>query len=217
MMKLAGRTMKRGSSGFVSWEAAWAILLIVVLIVILAAILFPVFAKVDMRPIGVVVDAANQPVPGVTLRFRDATGRIVASLPADAQGQFRRRGLQALSRDAIDGYALTRAEHNTGAPRRDYFSPLVTQQAVFQGASGRTVSGFRVTVAPVLQSWQVNPLPQPVIKTVPKTGLLPLTNVPASARFTIQSADPDYVITGVQTSIEQATVRYTVTVRHHAK
>jgi hypothetical protein len=183
---------------------------------LLAAVLFPVFAKADRRPTVIVLDALGRPTPGVTLHFRDHSGRVAATLNTGPDGECHASGLRTLFRDPVDGLLFTRYLPSTGSGGFYYFSPAGTQTAVFQDAVGHVVGGFGVTLTLEPRSWQTANRPEQITQTIPENGQMPIAGVPLAARFVFESSDPQYVVIDVQTLAGPTAVHYVVTVTRPA-
>lgn len=188
------------------------LVLVAVVGVVLAAILYPLFVSTERLPTGVVLGADRQPIPGAALRFRDGTGRLIATITADAKGTFRRRGLRALTRSAtMDGFALTRYLHSSGGPGHYVFSPLGRQELVFRDAAGRPVADLPVLIRATHQTWDTGTGTERFERSTDGRGIVSLEQVPVSARFDIWSRDRRTVIRDVVTRVERGAVRTSVT------
>lgn len=199
--RLAGRRVTPGE-----------LLAVLVILAVMAALLFPVFARVDNRPEGVVRDGAGRPISHAVLRFRDSQGHVVATLTADEHGQFRRSHLGDLCRNAIDGFAETYYHHSTGGTDHYEFSPLGAQEATFRNFQGKPVFGLVVSFRPDQQTWAVDSTTHIFNLVSDKNGKARVANIPIIARLDIQSRDKRYVVQSVQTSVEGQVICYQVTV-----
>ena len=186
---------------------------LIVLIAVLAVvvvILYPVFAKPDRRPRGIVRDGVNKPMPGAVLRFRDRAGRVIAVLTADKDGEFRRPGLLDLSRETtVDGFALTRETHFTGGTECVYFSPLGTQTAFVHDGEGRPIAGVGVTFQPDDDFRFVRP-DEPEGLT-DEGGIVAANGLPVGARYGLDCWDDKYAQIDVKIIASPQAVRYDVT------
>ena len=188
------------------------LLAVLAIIAVMVAILFPVFQKVRLPPNGSVRDSRGRPIPGAVLRFQDASGRVVATVTADAAGSFSAKRLDLLSKNAVAGFGLTRVNHRTGSDDLYTFTPLGMQTVTCRDESGKPVAGLAVSFAPALFTWDRYPLGPAFQPTTDRAGTARLTNVPSGARLLIQSKNPGYVVEKVQTSVNGNTIRYAVTV-----
>ena len=199
---------RRGRAGGFTLTELLGVLAIMAL---LAAVLFPVYQGMRPLPNGAVQDGSGKPIPGAVLRFRDPTGRVVATITADDYGWFRRDGLDALSKNAVVGFGLTRVRRRTGAGTLYTFSPLGTHIATFRDASGNLIAGLAVSAGPDMHTWQW-PFHEPFDAASDNKGTIQVANTPIGGRFGFLSQDPNHVIERVQTAIDGDTIRYAVTV-----
>lgn len=176
-----------------------------------AAILFPVFAKPDKRPVGIVLDGASKPMPGAVLRFRDSTGRVVASFTADAQGEFRSRRLYDLRQSPVDGFALTRDVHNTGGSNHYYFSPLGTQTFLIRDTRGQPIGDLNIMLQPTGPYRFLNSDEEPT-GVSDQSGVVQFNNLPLGARYELYCRGNWYAISSVPSFADAHTVRTDVAV-----
>jgi len=195
------------TSGFTLTE----LLSVLAILAVLVAIFFPLFQQPRSSPNGAVQDGSGKPIPGATLRFRDQTGRIVATATSDDYGGFRRDNLDALSKNAVDGFGLTRARRRTGAGTLYTFTPLGTQIATFRDTSGNPIAGLAVSVGPDIHTWQW-PFHEPFDSVSDNKGIIQVVNTPTGGRFGFQSQDPNYIVERTQVTVDGNTIRYAVTV-----
>lgn len=188
------------------------IVAVLAIIAVMAAILFPVFQKVQFPPNGIVRDSSGKPIPNAVLRFRDPAGRLIATITADDSGQFRRKRLDILSKNAVDGFGLTRANHRTGSPDLYTFTPLGTQIATFRDEAGKPVAGLTVSFSPDPHTWQHGAEYPAFNKVTDKKGAAHLTNIPSGARLLIVCDAPRYFLKQIDTTVSANTINYTITV-----
>lgn len=190
------------------------LLAVLVIIAVVAMIFYPVVAKTRQQywPNGVVLDGTKHPIPGAVLRFRDSAGRIVAAVTADAHGIFVRHDLGDLSGYAIDGFALVKSERSTGGPTRYFFSPIITQTAIFKDRAGHPIPGLGVS----LNSDQYQGMMSRVFSqrdfVTDHSGTLSIANAPATGRFQFVCLDRHYAVKGVKALPSPGAVHYEVTV-----
>lgn len=151
-------------------------------------------------------------MPGALLRFRDSTGRVVATVTADAHGEFRLQDLGPLCRNAIDGFALSWATHSTGGADQFRFTPLVTQKALFHDKSGQPVPGLAVSFQPDMLSRGVRVGEAIFDTSANQQGVAQITNAPAGAHFDMEILDRRYIVKDVKALPAARAVRYDVTV-----
>ncbi|MDQ2798032.1 MAG: carboxypeptidase-like regulatory domain-containing protein [Armatimonadota bacterium] len=187
------------------------LLAVLAIITFLIAVLYPVFQKVNNLPDGSVQDGSGKPLPNATLRFRDQTGRIVATITSDGYGNFRRDGLDSLSRDAIDGFGLSYFTHRSGSSDLYVFTPLITHLATFRDEAGKPVPDLIVSFGPDRQTWQHN-YREPFHSVTNKNGIVQINQRPAGTRFEFQSGDPKYIVERFHADVAGKTIRYAVTV-----
>lgn len=181
---------------------------------LLCCALFPIFAKTDTRPMGSVTDGNNNPIPGATLRFRDKTGRVVATVTTGPAGTFRRSGMRRLSQYTIDGFLMTRYSHSSGGTDRYYFAPAGRQEFRLRDAAGKPMANLPVhiflnTSGRYLLEYLDSIRPEQ--RTRPN-GTVAIENFPVSARLGIDTRDPRYAVGSMVTTVEDRMIRYEVTI-----
>lgn len=197
-------------SGFTFLE----LLAVLVIIAIMVLIFYPVIAKSRQQywPIGIVLDGTKHPIPGAVLRFRDSAGSLVATVTTDAHGAFLRRDLGSLCRDTVDGFALVKGERSTGGPTRYFFSPTITQTAIFKDRAGHPIPRLGVSLDSDQHQGMMNSASSRRDFVTDYHGRLSITDAPATGRFQFVSLDRRYVVQKVKTSPSPRAVRYDVTV-----
>lgn len=187
------------------------LLSVLAILAVLVAVLYPVFQQPRSLPNGAVQDGSGKPLPGATLRFRDQTGRVVATITSDGNGNFRRPDLDSLSRDAVDGFGLSFSTHRSGSSDLYVFTPLVTHIATFRNEAGKPVPGLPIAFGPDQQTWR-HRYREPFASVSDKSGNVQISQKPAGTRFEFQSRDPKYIVERFQTTVFGNTIRYAVTV-----
>lgn len=181
----------------------------------LFAVLFPVFARVDRRARGTVLDANGFPLPGVTLRFHDSAGHTLAADTTDDAGQFRQHDLHTLVRNDIDGFVWTTYIPSSGNGGFFTFSPLGTQTFVVVDESGKPVPGVYLVLAPDPQTWRTATVIPALFAVTDNQGIATLQNMPLVARFNIDCDSSRYFVQTIQRHVSNNSVRYDVTVALH--
>lgn len=196
-------------SGFTRVE----IILTVVMCLVLAAVFYPLFQQPDTRPHVKVVDVNGDPIPGAILRFRDASGKVVAVITTDERGMARRSGLRKLTREyPADDYIFIRYSHSTGGSNRYTFSRTGMQEAVFRDSPGRPMPNLPVTFFHAPRTWWRKNAPHgPQDAITDEAGRVRIEHVPLPARFQFRSRDERFIVRDAEVEVRQDSVRYAVT------
>ena len=194
---------------------ALRIFLGVLALLIAAAILFPVFAKAYNGPIFFVRDAAGNPIPGATLRFRDTSGRLFKTITTDDSGEYKRYGISRLTKGStVDGYGLTLIGHSSGNGDRYVFTPLGSQTAFIHDTSGHPVVNMPIVFTP--DGFKFNTVSGEVDKVTNPAGDAHI-DCPLGARFSVNVSSGRWVVGKVLTEAKTMSVHYDVTLVAPAK
>jgi len=188
------------------------LLSVLAILAVLIAVLFPLFQQPHSSPNGVVQDGSGKPLPGAVLRFRDPSGRVVATVAADGYGSFQQHSLDALSKNAVDGFGLSFYTHRTGSSDLYVFTPLGMHTATFRDEAGKPVPGLAVSFGPDHKTWRLQNYREPFDAISDAKGVVQITDTPLGKRFEFQSRSPHYIVQRFQRTVDGSTIRYTVTV-----
>jgi len=186
-----------------------AILVFVIFSALATAVLWPVFAKVDHTPIGVVQDGLGRPMSGLVLRFRDSGGRLVDTVTTDDKGEFRRLKLDYPSRGTTaDGFGLTRQQIFTGGINRYYFSPIGPLVAFVHDPSGVPVANVNVDFEPT-DSMIATQVDAPELSS-DQAGIAQ-TLAPVGGRYDVSCWSPEWTTATESTTASANGIRYDFT------
>lgn len=185
---------------------------VLAILALLVAVLFPVFQRIRPLPDGAVQDGSGKSLPGAMLRFRDPAGHVVATITADKNGDFRRDGLDSLSRNAVDGFGMSFSTHRTGSSDLYIFTPLGTHVATFRDEAGKPIPRLAVSFGPDHRTWQLKGYREPFEQVSDNSGTIQINKTPIGRRFEFQSRNPGYIVKRFQATVDGNTIRYAVTV-----